>query len=183
MKRITPLLLLAVLALSGCRHASVDVKDYSAVIGMSDGTLTITPLDNNAIRVQFVPDGNIELPRLENLIYTETRDHHYISCSQNLRGQVIVRTEQGNLRAVVNTRNGKIKFKDSKGNVILSETAGSRSVEVGKTGQFNSLSVSQSFKTAPDEFLFGTGQFQDGYLNIRGLTRRLTQSPSISKSS
>ena len=35
--------------------------------------------------------------------------------------------------------------------------------------------MSQSFVTAPDEFLFGTGQFQDGYLNIRGLTRRLTQ--------
>lgn len=26
-----------------------------------------------------------------------------------------------------------------------------------------------------DEYIYGTGQFQDGYLNIRGLTRRLTQ--------
>ena len=174
MKRITPLIVLAVLTLSSCRHATVKVDDYSAIIGMSDGKLTVTPLDNNAIRVQFVP-GGIELPQLENLIYTETLDHHYINCSQNLRGQVTVRCDGGNLRAVINTHTGKIKFKDSQGNVILSESARSRSVVAGKTGNFNSLAVSQSFVTGPDEFLFGTGQFQDGYLNIRGLTRRLTQ--------
>ena len=174
MKRLSLILILTTLTLSACRHATVKVDDYSAIIGMSDGKLTVTPLDNNAIRVQFIPD-DIELPGLENLIYTETQDHHYISCSQNLRGQVTVRCEGGNLRAVINTRNGKIKFKDSKGNVILSESARSRSVVAGKTGDFNSLAVSQSFVTGPDEFLFGTGQFQDGYLNIRGLTRRLTQ--------
>ena len=174
MKRLSLILIFTTLIFSACRHVTVKVDDYSAIIGISDGTLTITPLDNNAIRVQFVP-YDIELPRLENLIYTETQDHHYISCSQNLRGQVIVRCEGGNLRAVINTRNGKIKFKDSKGNVILSESAHSRSVIAGKTGDFNSLAVSQSFVTGPDEFLFGTGQFQDGYLNIRGLTRRLTQ--------
>ena len=174
MKRLSLVLVLTTMAFSACRHVTVNVNDYSAIIGMTDGTLTVTPLDNNAIRVQFVP-GGIELPQLENLIYTETRNHQYLSCSQNLRGQVIVSCEESNLRAVVNTRNGKITFKDSQGNVILSESARSRSVEVGKTGNFNSLAVSQSFITGPDEFLFGTGQFQDGYLNIRGLSRRLTQ--------
>jgi alpha-D-xyloside xylohydrolase len=174
MKRLSLILILTTLTFSACRPVTVKIDDYSAVIGMKDGTLTVTPLNNNAIRVQFVP-GGIELPGLENLIYTETLDHHYINCSQNLRGQVIVRCEDGNLKAVVNTRNGNIKFKDSKGNIILSESARSRSVVAGKTGNYNSLAVSQSFVTAPDEFLFGTGQFQDGYLNIRGLTRRLTQ--------
>ena len=174
MKRLSLVFILTTMALSACRHVSVSINDYSAVIGLSDGTLTVTPLDNNAIRVQFVPDG-IELPRLENLIYTEMQDHHYVSCSQNLRGQVIVRCDEGNLKAVVNTRNGNIKYKDSQGNVILSESARSRSAKAGKTGSLNSLAVSLSFVTGPDEFLFGTGQFQDGYLNIRGLTRRLTQ--------
>lgn len=35
--------------------------------------------------------------------------------------------------------------------------------------------VEQHFLSPVDEYLFGTGQFQDGYLNVRGLTRRLTQ--------
>ncbi|MBQ5404997.1 MAG: glycosyl hydrolase family 31, partial [Bacteroidales bacterium] len=32
-----------------------------------------------------------------------------------------------------------------------------------------------SFKASDDEFLFGLGQFQDGYSNLNGLPRRLTQ--------
>ena len=174
MKRLSLVLIFTTMAFSACRHVTVNVDDYSAFIGMSDGTLTVTPLNDNAIRVQYVPK-DIDLPELENLIYTETRNHQYISCSQNLRGQVIVSCEEAHLKAVVNTRNGKIVFKDSDGNIILSESARSRSVVTGKTGNLNSLSVSQSFNTGSDEFLFGTGQFQDGYLNIRGLTRRLTQ--------
>ena len=35
--------------------------------------------------------------------------------------------------------------------------------------------VEQHFVSPKDEYIYGTGQFQDGYLNIRGLTRRLTQ--------
>ena len=174
MKRLSLFFILTALSFSACHRATIDIDHNSVVIGMSDGTLTVIPLDDNTIRVQFVPDG-IELPELENLIYTETRNHQSVSCSQNLRGQVIVSSVEGNLRAVVNKRTGNIKFKDANGNVILSESAGSRTVVTGKTGGFNSLAVSQSFITAPDEFLFGTGQFQDGYLNIRGLTRRLTQ--------
>ena len=95
MKRLSLVLILTTLTFSACRHVTVNVDDYSAVIGMSDGSLTITPLNDNAIRVQFVP-GGIELPELENLIYTETSNHQYISCSQNLRGQVIVRCEDKN---------------------------------------------------------------------------------------
>ena len=174
MKRLSLFFILTALSFSACHRATIDIDHNSVVIGMSDGTLTVIPLDDNTIRVQFVPDG-IELPELENLIYTETRNHQSVSCSQNLRGQVIVSNVEGNLKAVVNKRTGNIKFKDTNGNVILSESAGSRTVVTGKTGGFNSLAVSQSFITAPDEFLFGTGQFQDGYLNIRGLTRRLTQ--------
>ncbi len=35
--------------------------------------------------------------------------------------------------------------------------------------------VEQQFISPGDEYLYGTGQFQDGYLNIKGLSRRLTQ--------
>ena len=32
-----------------------------------------------------------------------------------------------------------------------------------------------TFDSPKDEYLFGLGQFQDGYSNVRGLSRRLTQ--------
>ena len=33
----------------------------------------------------------------------------------------------------------------------------------------------QSFESPADEYLFGLGQFQDGYFNLKNVTRRLTQ--------
>ena len=173
MKRLFPLIILSVISFSACQQASVTLKDNRVSIQLPQGTLCVSPLSDQALRIQYVPQG-IELPQLENLIYTETRDFQsakYVSTGN----KVTVSSAKGNLRAVVNTRSGHITFKDSKGNTILSEVAGKRFVEAGKTGELNSLSVSQSFRTEPDEFLFGTGQFQDGYLNIRGLTRHLTQ--------
>ena len=32
-----------------------------------------------------------------------------------------------------------------------------------------------AFRSESDERLYGLGQFQDGYSNVRGLSRRLTQ--------
>ena len=57
-----------------------------------------------------------------------------------------------------------ITFKDKNGKILL-QTVGD------KVRNANS----QTFLNVDDEYLFGTGQFQDGYLNVRGLTRRLTQ--------
>ena len=74
MKKICYLFLLAVLSLSACQKATVKIQDYKVSIGMSDGTLYVTPMADDAIRVQYIPDG-IELPQLENLIYTEKPAH------------------------------------------------------------------------------------------------------------
>ena len=171
MKKTALFVLLSALALSACSQAPIKSQDNRLSIGMPDGTLYVTPMADDAIRVQYIPEG-IELPQLENLIYTEKQENRACHYSQS-GNKVTVSAHGDGLRAVVNTRTGQIRFLDSKGKVILSEDV--RSIQAGKTGDLNSLSVSQSFKTAPDEFLFGTGQFQDGYLNIRGLTRRLTQ--------
>ena len=171
MKKTALFVLLSALALSACSQAPIKSQDNMLSIGMPDGTLYVTPMADDAIRVQYIPEG-IELPQLENLIYTEKQENRACHYSQS-GNKVTVSAHGDGLRAVVNTRTGQIRFLDSKGKVILSEDV--RSIQAGKTGDLNSLSVSQSFKTAPDEFLFGTGQFQDGYLNIRGLTRRLTQ--------
>ena len=173
MKKSRFLLILSVLTLSACQQAEVTINSNKVSIGMPDGTLSVTSLADEALRIQFIPKG-IDLPELENLIYTEPQTLNTVKCIHEGR-KVTVSSIEGNLHAVVNTKTGLIKFTDAQGNVILSESPGTRSVVAGKTGDLNSLAVSQSFITGPDEFLFGTGQFQDGYLNIRGLTRRLTQ--------
>ena len=56
-------------------------------------------------------------------------------------------------------------IKDKKGNVVFSAT----------NHQLKDGVATLSFDSPKDECLFGLGQFQDGYSNVRGLSRRLTQ--------
>lgn len=166
-------IIISTVVLSACTNTEVRSDDNTVSISTDAGTLSLTALSDAAIRVRFLPDG-IPLPQLEELIYTETSQKQ--SLVYNRFGHTVtVTTTNPRITAKVNTRTGQVVFFDSKGKRLLSEVKGSRTVKPGQTGSLNSMEISQSFKSGSDEFLFGTGQFQDGYLNLRGLTRRLTQ--------
>ena len=167
---IVPMLLAAALAAS-CRQYTPAWSEDGTAVKVPQGWLSVIPMNESAIRVRIVPDG-VELPELEELIYTEQSQ----PCQEHTQdGSFLVFGKEGSMQARVSLKTGDIRFYDANGRLLLEEMPGSRSIEAGKTGSFNSLDVTQSFRTGKDEFLFGTGQFQDGYLNIRGLTRRLTQ--------
>ncbi len=172
--RIYRLLFAAALAAVSCASAEPQWNSNGNAVKVPQGWMKVTPLNENAIRVQVIPDG-IEFPQLEELIYTEENRPDYQSLQYHKEGRYIVFGRTGGMQARLNTKTGELKFTDSKGKVLLEEMPSGRSIVAGKTGSFNSLDVTQSFRTGNDDYLFGTGQFQDGYLNIRGLTRRLTQ--------
>ena len=165
--------ILSTVVLSACTNAQVQSDDNTVSISTNAGTLSLTALSDAAIRVRFQP-RDIQFPQLEELTYTESTPKPSLICNR-FGHTVSVTTTNPRITAKVNTRTGQVVFFDSKGKRLLSEVKGSRTVKPGQTGSLNSLEVSQSFRTGSDEFLFGTGQFQDGYLNLRGLTRRLTQ--------
>jgi len=171
-KSFIPVLFAALLV--SCQNINLSIDKNSVSMDVPEGRLTVTALSDNAVRIQCIPTG-LELPELEELIYTEPTDVTINAAYDKAGKTVNVTPGNGELTVSIDTRTGKLTFLDAQGNQLLKEADGSRLIETGQTGEFNSLSVSQSFVTAPDEFLFGTGQFQDGYLNIRGLTRRLTQ--------
>lgn len=164
-------MLLAAALAASCRQYTPAWSEDGTAVKVPQGWLSVIPMNESAIRVRIVPDG-VELPELEELIYTEQSQ----PCQEHTQdGSFLVFGKEGSLQARVSLKTGDIRFYDANGRLLLEEMPGSRSIEAGKTGSFNSLDVTQSFRTGKDEFLFGTGQFQDGYLNIRGLTRRLTQ--------
>ena len=147
--------------------------DNGVALNSAHGKLTVTVPSPGSIRVQCVPQ-DIKLPQLEELVYTENPKND-IKVNITTKGNnIILMPDKGNLGVRINPRNGKLTFIDSNDNVILDALPISAILRT-EAEPLNYLSVSQSFRTAPDEFIFGTGQFQDGYLNIRGLSRRLTQ--------
>ena len=68
-----------------------------------------------------------------------------------------------NLRVVINGT--RLTIKDQGGKVVFSATR----------HELQDGVATLTFQSAKDEYLYGLGQFQDGFSNIRGLSRRLTQ--------
>ena len=135
-------------------------------IDTPQGTLRLEALAEDAIRVRMFPSG---YDGQEELIFTEKVQPPKVSVRRR-KGTVSLRTRR--LSAVYDVRTDLLRFLDAKGRVILQEKA-HYLVQEGPDAPGFTACV--SFDSPEGEHLYGTGQFQDGYLDIRGLTRRLTQ--------
>jgi alpha-D-xyloside xylohydrolase len=152
--------LLLVLVLAACQQGPVRIDT-------PQGTLCLQPLTEDAIRVQLTPEG---APALDELILTERVKAPKYSVERS-GDYVTVRTAK--MVAEYSAANGTLRFLDADGNVLLEERG--RTLAPAEVQGEPTWAVSARFDSPEGEHLYGTGQFQDGYLDIRGLTRRLTQ--------
>jgi alpha-D-xyloside xylohydrolase len=136
-----------------------------------DGTVVIRPLEDGAVRVR-IAKGKGPLPaETESLVLTPNLAAPHFSVRQTTEAVIV---DAGSLQAKVALTTGALTFTDAKGALLLSEKAGGRTVPAPIAGQ-ETPSLQDVFLSPKDESLFGTGQFQDGFLNVRDLPRRLTQ--------
>ena len=113
----------------------------------SEGRLTVTPLARNAVRIQYAKgDIKSELPEWIYVKQETFKERQDISVAIDAQQQVV-------------------KVCNAQGQPVFTAT----------NHQFKDGEATLSFVSPDDEFLFGLGQFQDGYSNVRGLSRRLTQ--------
>ena len=110
------------------------------------GSLTVKPLAKNAVRIQY-SEGEIksDLPDWIYVRHDEVK-HQEISYSIDAAQQTI-------------------KVCNQQGQPVFTATS----------HQLRDGEATLTFLSPQDEYLFGLGQFQDGYSNVRGLSRRLTQ--------
>ena len=133
---------------------------------LADTLLKLRPLTNNAVRVIRSMGIAHEVPEL---VYLPKKVPDYVLKKE--KDSYILSLKNLNVRFSVS--DGRISFFSSGGKEIVGEEASlieSSSVQGEKT-----YVSTQTFHSPFDECLYGLGQFQDGYLNVRGLTRRLTQ--------
>jgi len=147
---------------------SQTIPDFTAPV--ADGVLEVFALSDRAVRVRFVPAASLRPPESAILL-------PQVQPAQPR----LTRTAQGHRIALAHIRcdwdnaSGTLSFHDASGNLLLSEAPGKRRITAAQVRGRPTLSVSQAFLSPEDERLYGTGCFQDGHLNIRGLPRRLTQ--------
>ena len=150
------LLLFAATSLNVQAQALRDVTTYTS------GDLVVKPVAKNAVRIQYIPKG-----KKKNLV-SQLPDWLYVKHDEVKNCNVVVEND---------TVNRILRIKDKRGKVVFTATK-------HMLKRFNSSTYSQNpgfyeatltFDSPKDEYLYGLGQFQDGYSNVRGLSRRLTQ--------
>ena len=111
------------------------------------GQLKVSKVARNAVRVQYTTDDAKanDLP-----------DWLYVKHDEVKRQDISYQVDARQQTLTVNDKSGKPVFKATRHQLI--------------DGQ-----ATLAFDSPENEFLFGLGQFQDGYSNVRGLSRRLTQ--------
>ena len=120
-----------------------------SVVGQTNSTnghLTIKKVARNAVRIQYQ----------DKTVKDTLPDWLYVKHDEVAKCDVKVEKDD---------KNHTITIKDRKGNTLFHAT---RHELVGG-------GATLTFDSPKDECLFGLGQFQDGYSNVRGLSRRLTQ--------
>jgi len=138
-------------------------------IKFSNGILSIIPLNDKAVRVQF-KIGNI--PEMPELILTSKVQSPEFDVNES---DTNITVSLKKIELVYNKINGCIKYFDKNGNIFLQEKPGSRKLIPDSVSGEPCFIASQSFQSPDDEALFGLGQFQDGHFNLKGVSRKLIQ--------
>ena len=138
-------------------------------ITLSDGTLSIAPLSDNAVRIKFykVSEGN--LPELVFTSAAVTPEFRVVDSPSKLE------IKAKHIRVSLDKQTGKLSYADKTGKVFLSEKAGARKLTADSIQGEPCFTVEQSFESPADEYIFGLGQFQDGQYNLKNVARQLTQ--------
>lgn len=79
------------------------------------------------------------------------------------------------LRVEYDMARAAFRFYRADGTLLIAEQDFAGTFTATHDGPFDSYRVSNTFTLAPDEYIFGMGQIQDGALNLRGKTYHLEQ--------
>jgi alpha-D-xyloside xylohydrolase len=138
-------------------------------ITLSDGTLSISLLTDNAVRVKFYKETEGNLPEL---IFTSGIQVPVFQVS-DLPSKLEIKVK--NVIVSLDKQTGKLWYTDNSGKVFLSEKAGTRKLTPDSIQGEPCFKSELAFESPADEYIFGLGQFQDGQYNLKNITRRLTQ--------
>lgn len=150
------------------------VKNYQqlknkVILTLTDGSLTISPLASNSIRVQY---ANAPVKTLPELILTSKVQAPVFNVTSS---SSTIEISTSKIKVVVNKATAAISYRNSNGVAFLQEKPNSRLLISNSNKEKPSVKVEQSFESSPDEVILGLGQFQDGHFNLKDVTRNLTQ--------
>lgn len=139
------------------------------IVPVDNGTLQVTAVGDRAFRVRVTPGPMLAVPPSPILLPQAGAPRPRTVTRAGLTRLVLPHI------ACEADTDGRLRFFDAANRLILSETPQGRSLTPSRLGDETTWIAEQAFDSPAGEHLYGTGCFQDGALDIRGLPRRLTQ--------
>jgi alpha-D-xyloside xylohydrolase len=155
-----------------CAGQTIKSYEQSAegiYIKLSDGTLNIYPIADNAMRIRFFKGTQ---PEDTELIFIRNSQNPVFKVNESPDAFEV---NGSKISVSVDKQSGTLSFADNTGNIFLREKLNSRKLIPDTVGGESCFRAEQSFESPDDEYFFGLGQFQDGHFNLKNITRRLIQ--------
>ena len=131
------------------------------------GVLHVEAITPNAFRVKYIEKSHYDL--LE-LLYVKDSSFKLKRSETNV---VTTFTTSEGYSLCIDSKQLVLTVKDKDGRTVF--FADKIEMEPSEIAEMKTNIATLRFDSPADECLYGLGQFQDGYTNIRGLSRRLTQ--------
>lgn len=138
-------------------------------IPFDKGVLCFDLLDVNVVRVQYQQGEGRNLPEW---IYLPEAREDKVKYKVAREGAITIIRTSG-MMLTIDGQNHTLAVCDVHGQEIFKAT--SHHLVASTVQGESTFSAELKVESPEDEYLYGLGQFQDGYNNVRGLSRRLTQ--------
>ncbi len=150
-----------------CLLASGMAGEHSFRLPFASGELQIEFLTDDAARLRYVEESSSDT--LPDWVYKPLPSVRKFKVKKSGgAGHTVLAT--GRMKVIVDRERGLLEVTEGKGKTVFTadQLAFARTSENAGTAKL-------VWRNSPDEHLYGLGQFQDGFADVKGLTRRLTQ--------
>lgn len=159
MKRVITLSAVLAALVCGCTPKTQDIP-------FGNGTLSLSALQEDAVRIRYIEGEVRDMPEM---VYEQSASVKLKKASAD--GKTVFSTAR--MAITVDPEADVVTIADASGKEVFKAT-GHELKEATVQGE-TTREATLTLDSPEDEYLYGLGQFQDGFLNVKGLTRRLTQ--------
>lgn len=122
-------------------------------IKFTDGTLSIFPMTDNAVRIRFFRGTQ---PKDTELIFIRDSQNPVFKVNDSPYAFEVIGSK---ITVSVAKQSGTLSFADNTGKIFLREKVNSRKLVPDTVSGESCFRAEQSFESPDDEYLFGLGQF------------------------
>ena len=170
MKKIIYILFLGLLCISvNAQYKKHILAKDRLTIDLVDGVLHVIPLNNESVRIQYQIDNKQEAQEFVFINKQKTPNFEIKETATDLKLSTKAIT------VIFNKKTAVLQYLDNSGRIFLSEKPNTRLLQPSTILNEPCFIAEQAFESPEDEYLFGLGQFQDGFYNLKNKTRKLIQ--------